>query len=242
MPLITIDGMGFGTSPVVSLGQDFGVLLELTPLVTATDTTITAPLPVTIAPGTYVLVVEAGGGASQTGIMDVAIDAVGNELNTSLVLNGTDLELTDAGGTLSTSLSDLVSDADDDPTNELNSALTLSGDTLNLTDAGGTLSADLSSLTPAGQMCPEGQFVVGFHGNGDIICGSVGGGGGEQPVLLLHLDSSPITNAGSNSGAISLFGDAAIGASSGQFGGSLELDGAGDYLSISDSPDWDIFA
>ena len=82
--------------------------------------------------------------------MDVAIDAVGNELNTSLVLNGTDLELTDAGGTLSTSLSDLVSDADDDPTNELNSALTLSGDTLNLTDAGGTLSADLSSLTPAG--------------------------------------------------------------------------------------------
>ena len=42
-----------------------------------------------------------------------------NELNTSVVLNGTDLEVTDAGGTITVDLSSLVDDADADPTNEL---------------------------------------------------------------------------------------------------------------------------
>lgn len=227
MPFITIDGMGFGTVPVVRLGQNFGTLVELTPLITAMDTLITAPLPVTITPGTYLLVVEAGPGASQTGIMDVTIDAVGNELNTSLVLNGTDLELTDAGGTLSTSLSALVPDADDDPTNELNSAFTLSGSTLNLTltDAGGILSADLSSLTPAGQSCPGGQFVVGFDATGDIICGSPTGV--DKPVLLLRFDGSDgdtsTTNAGSNTGTITFNGTAQLDAAQSKFGGSSLL-------------------
>jgi len=42
-----------------------------------------------------------------------------NELNTSVVLNGTDLETTDVGGTITTDLSTLVDDADADPNNEI---------------------------------------------------------------------------------------------------------------------------
>ena len=75
--------MGFGdtlTPPVVRLGHEFGDLMELTPVTVITiDTEIRADLPVNIAdnPGTYVLVVEAGGGASQSGIMDITVGAVG---------------------------------------------------------------------------------------------------------------------------------------------------------------------
>ena len=82
-PFITIHGMGFGdtlTPPVVRLGHEFGDLMELTPVTVITiDTEIRADLPVNIAdnPGTYVLVVEAGGGASQSGIMDITVGAVG---------------------------------------------------------------------------------------------------------------------------------------------------------------------
>ncbi|MCG8461327.1 MAG: hypothetical protein MI919_34000, partial [Holophagales bacterium] len=70
-------------------------------------------------------------------------------LNTTLMLDGTDLELTDGGGTLVADLSPLqdgVDDPDADPTNELNTSLTFSGTDLELTDAGGTLVADLSGL------------------------------------------------------------------------------------------------
>jgi len=42
-----------------------------------------------------------------------------NEMNTSVVLNGTDLETTDGNGTIVTDLSSLVDDADADATNEL---------------------------------------------------------------------------------------------------------------------------
>lgn len=71
-----------------------------------------------------------------------------NELNTGLELDGTDLNLTDGGGTLSVDLSSLTDgDLDTDPANELNTGLELDGTDLNLTDDGGTLTADLSSLT-----------------------------------------------------------------------------------------------
>ena len=72
-----------------------------------------------------------------------------NEHNTGLNLNGTTLEVTDGGGTLTQDLSSLqdgVNDADADPNNELNTGMGLSGTTLSITDAGGTLSQDLSSL------------------------------------------------------------------------------------------------
>ncbi|MCH2231181.1 MAG: DUF1566 domain-containing protein, partial [Crocinitomicaceae bacterium] len=61
-----------------------------------------------------------------------------NELNTGVVLNGTDLEITDAGGTIVTDLSSLqdgVNDNDADPSNEIQ-ALSFSNDTLYLSNGG----------------------------------------------------------------------------------------------------------
>lgn len=76
-------------------------------------------------------------------------DAVtGNEYNTSVTLNGTDLETTDGGGTIVTDLSSLVDDADADPANEHNTGIGLAGTVLSITDGGGTLSQDISGAIP----------------------------------------------------------------------------------------------
>ena len=77
MPRITIEGVGFGTTPQVDIGFDLGTLLTLTLVGAPMDTLIVADLPVTIASGTYLLVVEAGQGQNKTGVIDVTIGAVG---------------------------------------------------------------------------------------------------------------------------------------------------------------------
>lgn len=69
-----------------------------------------------------------------------------NEVNTTVELNGTDLETTDAGGTITTDLSSLVNDADADPLNETNTGIILNDTDLETTDADGTIITDLSSL------------------------------------------------------------------------------------------------
>ncbi|MDC0257774.1 hypothetical protein OAK35_03415 [Crocinitomicaceae bacterium] len=72
-----------------------------------------------------------------------------NEMNTGVVLNGTDLEVTDGNGTIVTDLSSLqdgVNDADADPTNEMNTGVVLNGTNLEVTDGNGTIVTDLSSL------------------------------------------------------------------------------------------------
>lgn len=86
------------------------------------------------------------GGGSVT-IPTSADNSTTNELITSVVLSGTTLEITDAGGMAETNLASLVNDADADPANELISSVVLNGTDLEVTDAGGTISADLSSLT-----------------------------------------------------------------------------------------------
>jgi len=68
-----------------------------------------------------------------------------NELNTSVTLNGTDLEVTDAGGTLTTNLSSLVDDADADATNELQT-LSIAGSDLTISD-GNTITLPNSTVT-----------------------------------------------------------------------------------------------
>ena len=76
-----------------------------------------------------------------------------NEMNTGVILNGTDLEVTDGNGTIVTDLSSLqdgVTDADADSANELNTAVVLSGNSLEIADAGGTISTDLTPLVNAG--------------------------------------------------------------------------------------------
>ena len=72
-----------------------------------------------------------------------------NEMNTSVVLNGTNLETTDGKGTIITDLSTLqdgVTDADADPNNEMNISVVLNGTNLETTDGKGTIVTNLSSL------------------------------------------------------------------------------------------------
>ncbi len=92
-----------------------------------------------------------------------------NELNTSVVLNGTTLELSDAGATLTADLSSLVEDADPDPANELNSSVVLNGTTLELSDAGATLTADLSSLVEDADPDPANELNTSVVLNGTTL-------------------------------------------------------------------------
>lgn len=70
-----------------------------------------------------------------------------NESNTTMSLNGTILEIVDAGGSLTVDLTSAGSaDNDEDPGNEWNISAAVNNTTLEVTDAGGTLSADLNSL------------------------------------------------------------------------------------------------
>lgn len=80
----------------------------------------------------YALYSKEAGSAVNDSVND-ADSVVGNEYNTSVALNGTDLETTDGGGTITTDLSSLVDDADADSTNELQT-LNLSGDTLTISN------------------------------------------------------------------------------------------------------------
>ena len=73
LTMIAINGVDFGTNPTVSLGDVGGTFLSLT-VNSSSDTVIDAVLPVTIAPGTYLLVVDNG---AKLGVLDVTIGAVG---------------------------------------------------------------------------------------------------------------------------------------------------------------------
>ncbi len=75
-PVISIHGDNFGTSPLVTLGDDFGMFTTLT-VTLATDMLIDAELPPAIVPGSYMLIVQAGAAATNTGILDVTIGTVG---------------------------------------------------------------------------------------------------------------------------------------------------------------------
>jgi len=99
-----------------------------------------------------------------------------NEMNTSVVLNGTDLETTDGNGTLTADLSSLVDDADADPLNEMNTSVVLNGTDLETTDGNGTIVTDLSSLVDDADADVTNELqnieqvlVVGNDANGNNI-------------------------------------------------------------------------
>jgi len=68
-----------------------------------------------------------------------------NELNSSVTLNGSNLEITDAGSTIITDLSSLVDDADANPANEIQN-LSVNGSDLTISD-GNTVSLPNSTVT-----------------------------------------------------------------------------------------------
>jgi len=99
-----------------------------------------------------------------------------NEMNTSVVLNGTDLETTDGNGTLTADLSSLVDDADADPLNEMNTSVVLNWTDLETTDGNGTIVTDLSSLVDDADADVTNELqnieqvlVVGNDANGNNI-------------------------------------------------------------------------
>ena len=77
-PLITISGSGFGTAPLVFLGESLGTLMPLTVL-QFSNTLILAELPSQIPAGSYMLIVEAGNSAEATGILDITVGTAGPE-------------------------------------------------------------------------------------------------------------------------------------------------------------------
>ena len=104
-------------------------------------------------------------------------------MTTGVVLNRTDLEVTDAGGTITTDLS-LVDDADADPTNELTTGVVLNGTDLEVTDAGGTITTDLSSLVDDADADPTNEFNATVVLNGWTL----GTDAGEpSPLISLPL-------------------------------------------------------
>ena len=83
----------------------------------------------------YALYAKTAENVTNDNVNDADADPT-NEYNMSVALNGTNLEVTDGGGMISTDLSSLqdgVNDADADPTNELQT-LSINGDTIFLTN------------------------------------------------------------------------------------------------------------
>ena len=113
-----------------------------------------------------------------------------NELTTGVVLNGTDLEVTDAGGTITTDLSSLVNDADADPTNEYNTSVILNGTDLEISDAGGTITTDLSSLVNDADADPTNELQdLSINATNDSILISNGVGIPASGIPLSSLDT-----------------------------------------------------
>lgn len=117
-------------------------------------------------------------GAYGIDLVDDADNDPANEHNTSAQINGNDLEVTDAGGTVAADISSLATEAevvaaiafsdaadlDKDATNELNSSAQINGNNLEVTDAGGTVSADISSLATESEV----TAVLAFSDAADL--------------------------------------------------------------------------
>ena len=138
-----------------------------------------------------------------------------NELNTTVALVGTDLNVTDPGATLTADLSSLEesqaiidsaaairadfptvpANNDNDSTNELNTAVALVGTDLNVTDADGTLTADLSSLEESQAIIDSAAAIrsdifwkengsdINYSGTGRVSIGT------STPVAKLDITS-----------------------------------------------------
>lgn len=129
--------------------------------------------------------------------VDDADNDPANEVNTAIGLTGTNLSITDGGGTLTQDLSSLVDDADADPANELNTAFALTGTNLTLTDAGGTLTVDLSSLGGGGggQWTASGTNIYNNNPTGNVGIGTT------APLKQLTVQNSSGASIGLGSSA-----------------------------------------
>ncbi|MCR9172439.1 MAG: tail fiber domain-containing protein [bacterium] len=103
---------------------------------------------------------------AETALTDNVDDAdadPSNELNTGVSLNGTTLEVVDAGGTQTADLSSLVNDADSDPTNEIQ--VIVSADAGNIVTAGTDGGAYLTSAGDTDWTVVANDQYSGVSGN-----------------------------------------------------------------------------
>jgi len=110
-----------------------------------------------------------------------------NEYNTAVNLNGTDLEISDLGNTITVDLSSLVDDADANPTNEIQ-ILSKVGPIITLSNGGGAVIDDVTDAdaNPTNEMNVDVTLV------GNIL--SVIDGGSSQSVDLSLLANDADAN------------------------------------------------
>ena len=165
-----------------------------------------------------------------------------NELNTGVVLNGTILETTDAGGTITTDLSSLIDDADADPTNEIQD-ISLSSDQLSITsgssvDLSGYLdntdNQTLSYIPGSSSLSISGGNSVTIP-NGDItsvVAGDGLTGGGTLGDLTLTANANNGLNVDATADAIQLGGPLTENTTidQGAYSMTYNMNGTGDFL------------
>lgn len=122
------------------------------------------------------LLIENGNLVDLTPLVNDGDFDASNELITNIVLNGSNLEITDAGGINTADLSVLIDDADNNPTNEYLLSATLNGNNLQLTDGGGTKSVNLSSLINDADSNPTNELLLSASLNGsNLLITDIGG-------------------------------------------------------------------
>jgi hypothetical protein len=109
----------------------------------------------------YALHAKTAGSAIIDNVNDADADPL-NEMNTSVVLNGTDLETTDGNGTIVTDLSSLVDDADADASNELQT-ISRTGTTVTLSNGGGTFEDSVGVYTAGEGVDITNNVVTAAH-------------------------------------------------------------------------------
>ena len=133
----------------------------------------------------YALYAKTAENATNDAVDDADADPT-NEMNTGVVLNGTDLEVTDGNGTIVTDLSSLqdgVTDADADPNNEIQT-ISRTGTTVTLSNGGGTFEDSVGVYT-AGTGIDITNNVISASGTCGLSIGDTYQGG-----IIFYLDAS----------------------------------------------------
>jgi hypothetical protein len=148
-------------------------------------------------------------GGGSINIDDADADAT-NEYNTGAILAGTDLNITDAGSTITVDLSSLVGGGDPSITNELIISANLTGTDLNIIDAGGTTTVDLSTLGGGADPSSTNELIISANltgtdlniidagGTTTVDLSSLSGGGGSafkvgqyyQGGIIIYVDTN----------------------------------------------------
>lgn len=118
----------------------------------------------------------------------------GNEYNNMGQLNGTDLEITDGGGTITVDLSSLEDDADPDPTNEIQT-INKFGNIITLSLGGGAVTDEVNDADAN----PANELNTGFNLVGTTL--SITDAGGTQSVNLSTVAGDPNTTNELNTSA-----------------------------------------